>query len=289
MPSPVTTNLPVPKSWDEFEDMCADLLKRLWRDPYVNRYGRSGQKQFGVDIYGKPYYLKEQGTGLAAAQCKRVEVFSQADIDAEVTKATSFIPTPEEYLLLTTLKRDVTLQDYVRNKTWPIKRVEIQFWDDISIHISESDELLKKYYPRWFQGRISQDDIVQLLSTSVSDDFEYDDSIGQYLHKKDVNLRLHEDRREEPRKFEEDWVTKFPSPNAYSQQIYLEYGGNRIQTFMFVVVDGGRYTIPYPNTPIDLRISQFQYHLAKILNVNCYSLGLDFALNQAGIVVDPIL
>ena len=39
MPSPTTTDLPIPKSWDEFEDICADLLKRLWHDPYVVRHG----------------------------------------------------------------------------------------------------------------------------------------------------------------------------------------------------------------------------------------------------------
>ena len=45
MPSPATTDLPIPKSWDEFEDICADLLKHRWGDPYVTRHGRPGQKQ----------------------------------------------------------------------------------------------------------------------------------------------------------------------------------------------------------------------------------------------------
>ncbi len=57
MPNPPTTNLPRPKSWDEFEDICADVLKYLWKDPYTVRHGRSGQKQDGVDIYGQPEHL----------------------------------------------------------------------------------------------------------------------------------------------------------------------------------------------------------------------------------------
>lgn len=289
MPSPATTDLPIPKSWDEFEDISADLLRRLWRDPYVNRHGRSGQKQFGVDIYGRPNHLKGQGSELAAAQCKRVETLTESDIDVEINQAANFTPKLEEYLLLTTLKRDASLQAHVRNSTWPIGRVEILFWDDISLQISQFDELLKKYFPRWFQSRISKNDIVQLLVDSIPDDFEYDDSIGQYLHKKDVSLRLQENRREEPRRFEEDWAQKFPDPNAYSQEVYLEYNGIRIETFWFTVVDGGRYVIPYPKSPIDLRISQFQYHLATILNINCYDLGLNYALNSAGITVDPTL
>lgn len=39
MPSPTTTKLPRPKSWDEFEDICADVLKRIWVDPYIVRNG----------------------------------------------------------------------------------------------------------------------------------------------------------------------------------------------------------------------------------------------------------
>lgn len=51
MPIPVTSEMPVPKSWDEFEDICADILKSLWEDPFATRNGRAGQAQNGVDVY----------------------------------------------------------------------------------------------------------------------------------------------------------------------------------------------------------------------------------------------
>ena len=57
MPSPTTTKLPIPKSWDEFEDIVADVLKLRWKNPHVTRNGRSGQRQHGVDICGTAAHL----------------------------------------------------------------------------------------------------------------------------------------------------------------------------------------------------------------------------------------
>ena len=117
MPSPTTTDLPIPKSWDEFEDICADLLKCMWRDPYVVRNGRSGQRQHGVDIYGKPVHLKGRDSETAGAQCKRVEALTEKDIKNEIEQATEFKPSLEEYLLLTTLKRDAACKSTYELKT----------------------------------------------------------------------------------------------------------------------------------------------------------------------------
>lgn len=289
MPTPTTTDLPIPKSWDEFEDISADVLKRMWRDPYVIRNGRSGQKQFGVDICGRPVHLQGKGTQIAAAQCKRVEALSEQQIADEITEAYRFSPLPEEYLILTTLKRDSNLQTYVRTNSWNINRVEILFWDDISLYLSEFDELLKKHFPRWFQSSTSKTDLVQFLVESIPDDFEYNDSIGQHLHRGDLAVRLRLNRTDEMQPFEEPWVQNFSDQRAYQQEVYLEYNGYRIETYWFVDVDGGRHLIPYPKSANDLRISPFQYHLASILNSVITGHGLDHGLQIAGISVDPEL
>lgn len=42
-----------PKSWDHFEEICADIFQREWRDNALVRHGRAGQKQHGVDIVGR--------------------------------------------------------------------------------------------------------------------------------------------------------------------------------------------------------------------------------------------
>lgn len=285
MPTPTTTDLPIPKSWDEFEDICSDILKRMWRDPYTIRNGRSGQKQFGVDIYGRPVHLRGQGTQLAAGQCKRVESLTEKEITDEIEDAANFVPLPEEYIILTTLKRDANLQAFVRKTQWTIPRVEILFWEDISLYLCEFDELLKKHFPRWFRSSTSKNDLVDFLIQSIPDDFEYDDAIGQYLHRNDIAIRLRLNRPDEMRQFTEPWVKNFADTRAYQQEVYLEYNGYRIETYWFVDVDGSRYLIPYPKSASDLRITPFQYHLASILNSKLPSLGLDHGLQVAGISV----
>lgn len=68
MPTVSTSELPIPKSWDEFEDIVWNLYTRKWSDPHAKRFGRQGQGQYGIDIYGQPAYLHGQ---YAAIQCKR--------------------------------------------------------------------------------------------------------------------------------------------------------------------------------------------------------------------------
>ena len=50
MVTPATSHLDPPKSWEELEEICADLFSREWKDNNATRYGRQGQRQNGVDI-----------------------------------------------------------------------------------------------------------------------------------------------------------------------------------------------------------------------------------------------
>ena len=62
-----------PPSWDKFEEICADLFSRIWGDTLLGRYGRTGQRQHGVDIYGK-----ENGAD-SGVQCKGKRNWPQAN------------------------------------------------------------------------------------------------------------------------------------------------------------------------------------------------------------------
>ena len=294
MPSPTTTQLPRPKSWDEFEDMCADVLKRIWKDPYVVRHGRSGQKQDGVDIYGFPQHLGGHSSGkLAGAQCKHTEELTSSMVVAEIEKAKGFDPKPTEYIILTTAKRDAALQHAVRTGNWEFP-LSILFWEDISLELSAHDDLLKKYFPNWIKKTHTRDDILSLISSAEPEDFNYDDNTGVYVYIHDINLRLIQDRsawfdpdaRQHDR-FEDDWVKQFPDPCAYRQIVYIEYGGTRVKTIYHALVDGGRYIIPYPRSLDHLVISTFQYKVGQILNhpMNSHG-GFDFGLYLAGITME---
>jgi len=50
MPSPNDVQFNPPENWDAFEAICADLFALEWDYPEAVRYGRTGQRQNGVDI-----------------------------------------------------------------------------------------------------------------------------------------------------------------------------------------------------------------------------------------------
>ena len=100
MPTPSTTDLPRPKSWDEFEDIVWDLYSRQWPQSHVVRNGRAGQRQHGVDIYGQPTYLYGEYIGI---QCKRYAdgKITRRKLEAEITEAEKFHPLLSEYVIAT--------------------------------------------------------------------------------------------------------------------------------------------------------------------------------------------
>lgn len=115
MPSPPTTDLPRPKSWDEFENICADVLKRIWNDPYVSRNGKQGQAQHGVDCFGLPMHLGGAAAKkYAGAQCKKTDNLTIETIQEEVKKAEQFKPRLTEYLVLSTALHDAKVQESIR-------------------------------------------------------------------------------------------------------------------------------------------------------------------------------
>jgi tetratricopeptide (TPR) repeat protein len=156
MPNISQTEILRPKSWDEFEDLVADLYAGIWGVP-VERYGRTGQAQQGVDIYGQPAYL--QG-GYAGIQCKRYEddKLKLGQIKQEIAKAETFDPPLAEYIIVTTdhcsapLQRDIRRLNVEREaaSAFPIRVV---FWEDISNRLADpaNRDLLIKYYGDWLR------------------------------------------------------------------------------------------------------------------------------------------
>jgi hypothetical protein len=157
MPTLPTGELPKPKSWDEFEEIIWDIFLRKWNDPHAKRYGRSGQEQQGVDVYGQPAEL--QG-GYAGVQCKRYEdeKLTRKVIEAEILKAESFQPPLALFILATTANRDARLQEAVREinleRTAGGKfQIELLFWEDLSHELlsEENHDLLKRHYAGWIE------------------------------------------------------------------------------------------------------------------------------------------
>jgi|GEM_PF-6284474 len=88
-PSMTAVELPVPRDWQVFEDFCRDLFAAEWGDPEAKLHGRSGQRQHGVDVYGR-----RDGEWMAV-QCKRRGIFPEkhlgkTEIRDEVAQSRKF-------------------------------------------------------------------------------------------------------------------------------------------------------------------------------------------------------
>ena len=86
MPTIASSNVPPPKSWDEFEDITLAAAKLRWNSSDFYRNGRPGQKQDGVDIWGHDDDDRQIGV-----QCKNtVDGISLTTIEEEIANAQAF-------------------------------------------------------------------------------------------------------------------------------------------------------------------------------------------------------
>lgn len=151
MPSVSRSLYAPPKDWDEFEEMCADVFSAEWNDRNATRHGRQGQRQNGVDIYGKP-----SGGGYAGVQCKGrhrwpPRPLTTTDMDDEVTKALSFRPTLAEFTFATTAPDDAQTQDHARQITerhcaTGLFSVHVVGWDEFVRRLTKHANLIEKYF-----------------------------------------------------------------------------------------------------------------------------------------------
>ena len=185
MPSFATADLPKPKSWDEFEDIVSDIIQIAWKDPFSIRNGRLGQKQNGVDIYGKPSYLNGKYAGV---QCKNKDI-SKIEIEEEIKKAEKFKPSLKEFIITTTSKRDSSIQEETR--LIDIERVDkdnfsikILFWEDICLKLAENEDLMIKHFPQFVEKSASLENIYKKIMMSGVSDWKFED-IGYFKPAKD--------------------------------------------------------------------------------------------------------
>jgi hypothetical protein len=148
MPTLATAHFHEPKDWNEFEDMCADLFSREWGDANAFRYGRQGQRQNGVDIYG--------AVKAAAVQCKGrrywpLRELTTSDIDAAVAEAKTFQHPISEFTIATTAPVGTEQQDHALALTRDHKAkglfiVHVLGWEDFIRRITQHGNLVEKYY-----------------------------------------------------------------------------------------------------------------------------------------------
>lgn len=144
-------NLNYPANWEDFENLCFHLWKSIWGDYASHPNGRRGQRQNGVDIYGKPPF-RESYTGV---QCKGKngnygKELTIEEIDKECENAKGFDPKLDSFIMATTSPRNAKIQKYCREinskKTYDYE-LDCWSWDDIEEEVQCRPDVMEKFYP----------------------------------------------------------------------------------------------------------------------------------------------
>ncbi len=135
-----------PSNWQDFESLCKKLWGEIWECPDIQKNGRVGQNQHGVDICGIPKN-ENQYFGI---QCKGKDEytnkqFTEKEINSEIEKAKLFQPPLKKLYFATTAVRDAKIEEYVRKKNIEnihagLFEVYICPWEDIVEKIDNHKE-----------------------------------------------------------------------------------------------------------------------------------------------------
>ncbi len=121
-------------------------------------------------------------------------------------------------------------------------------------------------------GDMSTDELLSVVSASnpISDwDVSYSGRQALAVYKEDPDLRIdheHNANYLHSDDFREKWANKFPDSRASSYYYDLYYGSSLLKRFLLVHVDGGRASLPMPQSPDDLRVDKASLNVARIFD-----------------------
>jgi hypothetical protein len=156
MQTKLNINLPRLIDDDEFESLLRDICALDWGDPDTKQFGRKGQKQFGVDVYGRPNDFQSVYRGVQCKLRTTDKQLSLNELEQEVVDARNFPHRLDKLIIATDGPRDTNTQilvdtisdQEVENSGF---RVVIWFWEDITERLAAYPRLILKYYSRLFE------------------------------------------------------------------------------------------------------------------------------------------
>jgi len=142
-----------PANWQDFETLCKMLWGEIWDCAEIQKNGRLGQEQSGVDIFGVPKsedeYFGIQCKGKSEYNDNHPQ-FNEKEINEEIEKAKSFIPKLKKLYFATTALNDSKIQAYVRqrnleNKKAGLFEVHLFCWETI-VDLIDENKRTNDYY-----------------------------------------------------------------------------------------------------------------------------------------------
>ena len=100
------TQIPKPADEQAFERASVVLWRGILNDPAVQRNGRRGQRQNGVDLFGIRDGNADWQVGIQCKLKSDGHFLSEDEVRDEVSKAQTFKPPLKEYFIITTAPDD---------------------------------------------------------------------------------------------------------------------------------------------------------------------------------------
>lgn len=172
-----------PLYWQQFEELAVGMLREVYDVPGAQSYGRPGQAQHGVDVYGKSRH------GMIGIQCKRLSDLDERGnpypggpidrsfLHTAAREALSFKPDLNIWILATTARRDTRVQGFVDdlNGEWDVNRLArraiVWSWDECISYLNSFPELQRWYYRDVIQVR-GADDLDEVILRTIAMAFE---------------------------------------------------------------------------------------------------------------------
>ena len=147
------TQIPKPADEQAFERASIVLWRGLLGDPNVQRNGRRGQRQNGVDLFGVRNGDAGHHVGIQCKLKSDGHVLTADAVREEVRKALTFRPELREYFIITTAPDDVALQELARELAVEQKAkgrailIYVWGWNTLEERISEDAAARKQFDP----------------------------------------------------------------------------------------------------------------------------------------------
>lgn len=149
------TQIPKPADEQAFERASVVLWRGLLDDRSIQRNGRRGQRQNGVDLFGIRDGDANWHVGIQCKLKSEGNVLSEEEVRGEVKKALTFKPPLKEYYVTTTAPDDVAMQELAREITKELAaagkmmRVFVWGWNTLEERISEDAAARKAFDPTY--------------------------------------------------------------------------------------------------------------------------------------------
>lgn len=142
MPTTEQVGIPLPATFEELESITCDFFSNTFHTPF-QKWGRSGQQQCGIDIFGKDWNGRSVGV-----QCKNYQNarLTEDILRNDIKKAEEISPPLERMYFVTTAPRDVKIQNFCMG--WRGKfPVEIYYWEVLERFLQLNPAIKDLYYP----------------------------------------------------------------------------------------------------------------------------------------------